>query len=79
LDNQPLFLNKPVDGKSFNVVYDTSDQSRSFTWRDRLYRPGEIIDHSRANFTQYSSLRLNAKAYGLLPLWKLPAPLNGKY
>ncbi|HEY1020174.1 MAG TPA: hypothetical protein VGE25_14300, partial [Sediminibacterium sp.] len=66
--NQPLFLNNNTDGKSFDVVYEP-DMKAVRLHGEMSYTVQENISFTAgASFTDYSSLTVNKKAWGLLPL-----------
>lgn len=83
--NQPLFLNNNTDGKSFDVVYEP-DMKAVRLHGEMSYTVQENISFTAgASFTDYSSLTVNKKAWGLLPLeangsvkWKLLKDLQLK-
>lgn len=83
--NQPLFLNNTTDGKSFDVVYEP-DMKAVRLHGEMSYTVQENISFTAgASFTDYSSLTVNKKAWGLLPLeangsvkWKLLKDLQLK-
>lgn len=83
--NQPFFLNNNTDGKSFDVVYEP-DMKAVRLHGEMNYTVQENISFTAgASFTHYSSLTVNKKAWGLLPLeangsvkWKLVKDLQVK-
>jgi hypothetical protein len=68
LNNQPLFVNDSADGKSFHVVNESQMKVFHFggeigyTLQERLSLLAGI------NVNQYTGLKDNAKAWGMLPL-----------
>ncbi|HEY2728099.1 MAG TPA: hypothetical protein VGI61_13060, partial [Parafilimonas sp.] len=68
IDNQPLFVNDTITGRSFNVVYEPS--LNDIRIHGELgYTAGEQFSLlAGASFNQYSGLSANEKAYGLLPI-----------
>ena len=68
INDQPLFINDTVTGKSFNVVYEHSLNDIRIHG-EIGYTAGEQFSLlAGASFNQYSSLSENEKAYGLLPV-----------
>jgi hypothetical protein len=67
LNNQPLFLNNTGDGKTFKVLFET--QMNAVRLHGELgYTEQEKFSFTAgATFTQYSSLQVNQKAWGLVP------------
>lgn len=67
-NNQPLFVNDTVTGKSFQVVNES--QMKAVRLHGELgYTVQENFSLlAGATFTQYSNLENNAKAWGLLPM-----------
>lgn len=67
-NNQPLFLNDSITGKSFNVVNEPTMKGirlhgeLGYTWQEKL----SLL--AAATFNQYSGLEINDKAWGLVPL-----------
>lgn len=78
LQNQPLFLNSAGDGKTFNVLFEP-DMKAVKVHGEIAYTVQEILSiMAGATYTQYTSLTVNEKAWGLLPFeatgsvkWKL--------
>ena len=68
INNQPLFVNDTITGRSFQVVYEPS--LNDIRIHGELgYTAGEQFSLlAGASFNQYSSLSVNEKAYGLLPI-----------
>jgi len=68
ITNQPLFVNDTLTGKTFQVVYEPSlhdiriHGELGYTVAERF----SLL--AGASFNQYSSLSVNEKAYGLLPI-----------
>jgi len=78
INNQPLFLNSAGDGKSFNVVYEPELKALRLHGEVGYTEQEKISFTAGATFTQYNSLAVNQKAWGLLPVeanaslkWKL--------
>lgn len=68
INNQPLFVNDTITGKSFNVVYEPSLNDLRLHG-EIGYTSGEQFSLlAGATFNQYSGLSVNEKAYGLLPI-----------
>lgn len=67
-NNQPLFLNDSITGKSFDVVNEPTMKGirlhgeLGYTWQEKL----SLL--AAATFNQYSGLEVNDKAWGLVPL-----------
>ncbi|MEO8116637.1 MAG: hypothetical protein ABI653_03240, partial [Bacteroidota bacterium] len=67
-NNQPLFLNDSLTGRSFNVVNEPTMKGirlhgeLGYTWQEKL----SLL--ASATFNQYSGLEINDKAWGLVPL-----------
>ena len=68
INNQPLFVNDTITGRSFRVVYEPS--LNDIRIHGELgYTAGEQFSLlAGASFNQYSSLSANEKAFGLLPI-----------
>ncbi len=68
IDNQPLFVNDTITGRSFIVTYEPSLKALQlhgeigYTIQERFSLLGGL------NFNQYSSLNNNEKAWGLIPM-----------
>lgn len=68
ITNQPLFINDDITGRSFQVVYEPSLNDIRLHG-EVGYTAGEQFSLlAGATFNQYSSLSVNEKAYGLLPI-----------
>jgi hypothetical protein len=68
ISNQPLFVNDTITGNSFHVVYEPSLNDIRIHG-EVGYTAGEQFSLlAGASFNQYSSLTVNEKAYGLLPI-----------
>ncbi len=66
--NMPLFVNDSIDGKTFRIRYETSMQSLQLHG-EVVYTQGEVFSIKAAlNFNNYSNLKSQEKAWGLLPL-----------
>lgn len=68
INEQPLFINDTITGRSFQVVYEPS--LNDIRIHGELgYTAGEQFSLlAGASFNQYSSLSANEKAFGLLPI-----------
>ena len=67
-NNQPLFTNDTMSGKSFLVIYEPQMKVLHFG-AELGYTVGEkLAITSSLNFNQYNPLRQNEKAWGLIPL-----------
>jgi hypothetical protein len=68
IDDQPLFVNDTITGRSFQVVYEPS--LNDIRIHGELgYTAGEQFSLlAGASFNQYTSLNVNEKAFGLLPI-----------
>lgn len=68
INNQPLFLNDSLTGRSFRVVYEPSLKALQlhgeigYTMQEKFSLLGGL------DFRQYSSLEINEKAWGLIPM-----------
>jgi hypothetical protein len=66
--NKALFVNEPVDGKSFNVIYEPKMRALrihgeiGYNVQEKFSLAGGV------NLTNYSGTTINEKAWGLLPL-----------
>jgi hypothetical protein len=68
IDDQPLFVNDTITGRTFQVVYEPSLNDLRLHG-EIGYTAGEQFSVlAGATFNQYSSLSVNEKAYGLLPI-----------
>jgi hypothetical protein len=67
-NNQPLFINDTMSGKSFLIVYEPQMKVLHFG-AEVGYTVGEKFAlSSSVNFNQYNTLHENEKAWGLVPL-----------
>ena len=85
LNNQPLFLNNTGDGKTFNVVFEPEMKAVRLHGEMGYTEQEKISFTAGATFTQYNSIQVNSKAWGLLPLeangslkWKVLKDLQVK-
>lgn len=85
LTNQALFVNNTVDGKTFNVVFEPEMKAIKVHGELAYTVQENISVMAGATFSQYSSLTVNPKAWGLLPFeatgsvkWKLIKGLQVK-
>jgi hypothetical protein len=85
LNNQPLFVNDLSDGKTFNVVFEPDMKALRLHGEIGYTVQEKFSFLGAATFTQYNSLAVNPKAWGLLPLeltgslkWKLLKDLQMK-
>ncbi len=85
MNNQPLFVNNTGDGKTFNVLYDPEIKAIRLHGEVGYTEQEKISITAGANFTQYNSLSVQPKAWGLLPLeatgslkWKVLKDLQVK-
>ncbi|HYE55145.1 MAG TPA: hypothetical protein VD996_09890, partial [Chitinophagaceae bacterium] len=66
--NMPLFVNDLNDGKTFQVIYEPSMESLHLHG-EVGYTTGEAFSvNAKLDFNQYTKLRQEKKAWGLLPL-----------
>ena len=77
-NNQPLFVNDQIDGKSFTVLFEPEMKAVRLHGELGYTVQEKFSMVAGATFTQYNSLSVNPKAWGLLPLevtgslkWKL--------
>lgn len=68
LKNQPLFVNDIGDGKSFRVVNESEMKVLHFDAEIGVTNQEKFSFIAGLKFNQYSELKDNAKAWGLLPL-----------
>lgn len=68
LNNQPLFLNNTGDGKTFNVVYEPEMKAIRLHGELGYTEQEKISFIAGATYTNYNSLTVNSKAWGLIPL-----------
>jgi hypothetical protein len=67
-NNQPLFVNDALDGKTFTVLFEP-DMSAVRLHAELGYTVQEKFSFlAAATYTQYNSLSVNPKPWGLLPL-----------
>jgi hypothetical protein len=85
LYNQPLFISKVVDGKSFNVVFEPEMNAVRLHGEIGYTEQERISFTAGATFNEYNSLQVNEKAWGLLPIeataslkWKVLKDLKVK-
>lgn len=85
LNNQPLFLNNTSDGKTFTVVYEPEMKAVRLHGELAYTEQEKFSFSAGATLTQYNSLTVNSKAWGLLPMeangslkWKLMKDLQLK-
>ncbi|MES2003564.1 MAG: hypothetical protein V4450_03505 [Bacteroidota bacterium] len=84
-NNQALFLNNTTDGKTFNIVYEPEMNAVRLHGEVGYTEQEKISFTAGATLTQYNSLAVNNKAWGLLPVevngslkWKLLKDLQLK-
>ena len=66
--NMPLFVNDSVDGKTFLIRYESDMEDLQFHG-ELAYTVGEDLSITAAvNYNQYTKLKNELKAWGLLPL-----------
>lgn len=77
LDNQPLFLNDAVDGKSFVTLYEPTMNAVKIHGEFGYTLQENLSFLASANFIQYNTSPINSEAWGLVPveitastLWK---------
>jgi hypothetical protein len=68
INNQPLFVNDTITGRSFQVVYEPSLNDISIHGELGYTASEQFSLLAGASFNQYSGLSANEKAYGLLPI-----------
>lgn len=85
LNNQPLFLNKYPDGKAFNVVFEPEIKALRLHGEVGYNVQEKLSFVAGGTFTQYHTLDVNAKAWGLPPVevtgslkWKVLKDLQVK-
>jgi hypothetical protein len=72
--NVPLFVNDKFDGKTFLIIFEPGMQALQLHG-ELMYVSGETFNaYAKLNWNQYSKLKQEAKAWGLLPL-----ELNGGF
>ena len=81
LKNQPLFLNDPMDGKSFNIIYESTMNALKIAGEFGYIVQDNWSVLASASFTQFNAFSVNNYAWGLIPveitgtsIWK---PLKG--
>ena len=84
-NNQPLFVNNASDGKTFNVLFEPEMQAVRLHGELGYTVQEKFSFIAAATFSQYNSLSVNTKPWGLLPLevtgslkWKLLKDLQVK-
>lgn len=84
-NNQPLFLNSTGDGKTFDIVYEPEMKAIRIHGELGYTEQEKLMIMAGVTYTNYNSLTLNQKAWGLLPLeatgsvkWKLLKDLQVK-
>lgn len=84
-NNQPLFLNSTGDGKTFDIVYEPEMKAIRIHGELGYTEQENLMIMAGVTYTNYNSLTLNQKAWGLLPLeatgslkWKLLKDLQVK-
>jgi len=85
LNNQALFVNNVLDGKTFAVLFEPEMKALKIHGEVGYTFQETVSVMAGATFTQYSSLTVNEKAWGLVPLeatgsikWKLMKDLQVK-
>ncbi len=85
LNNQPLFLNNGIDGKSFSVLFEPEMKAFRLHGEANYTFQETISIMAGVTYSQYSSLVVNEKAWGLPPLeatgslkWKILKDLQVK-
>ena len=68
INNQPLFVNDTITGRSFQVVYEPSLNDIRIHGELGYTASEQFSLLAGASFNQYSGLSANEKAYGLLPI-----------
>lgn len=78
IDNQPLFANNTADGRTFDILYEPSMKAFRVHGEVGYTEQEKFSFLAAATYTNYHSLSVNAKPWGLLPLevtgtlkWKL--------
>lgn len=67
-NNQPLFVNSTGDGKTFTVLFEPEMQAVRLHGEIGYTVQERFSFIAAATYTQYNSLLINAKPWGLLPL-----------
>jgi hypothetical protein len=85
MNNLALFYNKGIDGKTFAVVYDPEVKAIRLHGEIGYTEQEKLSITAGASFTQYNSLAVEPKPWGLLPLegtgslkWKILKDLQVK-
>ena len=85
LTNQALFINTLADGKTFNVLFEPDMKALKLHGELAYTLQENVSIMAGVTYTQYSSLSVNQKAWGLLPLeatgavkWKILKDLQLK-
>ncbi len=68
MDNQPLFLNDALDGKSFVTLYEPSLNALKLHGEFGYTVQENLSFLASANFIQYNTSSINSEAWGLVPL-----------
>jgi len=68
MDNQPLFLNDAIDGKSFVTLYEPTMNALKLHGEFGYTVQENLSFLASATFTQYNALSINSEAWGLVPL-----------
>ena len=68
MDNQPLFLNDAIDGKSFETQYEPSMKALKLHGEFGYTLQENLSFFGAANFIQYNTPSINSEAWGLIPI-----------
>ena len=68
LKNQPLFLNDALDGKSFNIIYESIMNALKIQGEFGYIVQDNLSLLAAANFTQFNAFSVNNYAWGLVPV-----------
>ncbi len=68
MDNQPLFLNDAIDGKSFVTLYEPSLNALKLHGEFGYTLQENLSFLGSANFIQYNTPSINSEAWGLIPI-----------
>ncbi|MBV9962798.1 MAG: hypothetical protein JO072_11165 [Parafilimonas sp.] len=68
INNQPLFVNDTITGKTFNTVYEPSLNDLRIHGEAGYTVAEQFSILAGVTFNQYSNLTVNDKAYGLIPV-----------
>lgn len=68
ITNQPLFVNDTITGKSFDIVYEPSLNDLKIHGEAGYTANEQFSALVGITFNQYSNLKQNARAYGLIPV-----------